>query len=189
MSSGGGVEVTTATAVRDTLSVTIPAEGRTRARERFAVTAPVSGRLTRLDLEAGDLVEEGQLLGRLFPAPEDPRVVATIRAEEDAAEARYREAEIRLREAEVQALQAEREAERRRPLLELGAITQEQMEQAELAADVADERRSRPRGPGSSGPSPPTRTFARSTSSRRSPAASSRSPTRARGSCWRARRS
>jgi HlyD family secretion protein len=68
-------------------------------------------------------------------------VIATARAEVQAAEARYREAETRLREAEVQALQAEREAERRRPLLELGAITREQLEQAELAATVADERR------------------------------------------------
>lgn len=140
-SGGGGVEVSVGTAVRDTLSVTIPAEGQTRARDRFTVAAPVSGRLTRLDLEPGDLVEEGQLLGRLYPAPEDSRVVATMRAEIDAADARYREAETRLREAEVQALQAEREAERRRPLLELGAITREQMEQAELAAAVADERR------------------------------------------------
>jgi HlyD family secretion protein len=137
----GGVEVTTATAVRDTLSVTIPAEGRTRARDRFTVTAPVSGRLSRLDLESGDLVEEGQLLGRLYPAPEDPRVLATIRAEVDAAEARYREAETLLRQAELQALQAQREADRRRPLLEVGAITREQMEQVELAATVAEEQR------------------------------------------------
>ncbi|MDH3423531.1 MAG: efflux RND transporter periplasmic adaptor subunit, partial [Gemmatimonadota bacterium] len=126
--------------VRDTLSVTIPAEGRTRARDQFTVAAPVSGRLTRLSLEAGDLVEQGQVLGRLFPAPEDSRVVATVRAEVDAAEARYREAVNRLREAELQALQAEREAERRRPLLELGAITREQLEQAELATVVASER-------------------------------------------------
>ena len=131
---GGGVDVSVATARRDTLSVTIPAEGRTRARDQFTVAAPVSGRLTRLDLEAGDLVEQGQLLGRLFPAPEDSRIVATIRAEVDAAQARYQDAETRLLEAELQALQAEREAERRRPLLELGAITREQMEQAELAA-------------------------------------------------------
>ncbi|MDH3205550.1 MAG: efflux RND transporter periplasmic adaptor subunit [Gemmatimonadota bacterium] len=140
VSGGGGVEVSVAEAVRDTLSVTIPAEGRTRARDQFTVAAPVSGRLTRLSLEAGDLVEQGQVLGRLFPAPEDSRVVATVRAEVDAAEARYREAVNRLREAELQALQAEREAERRRPLLELGAITREQLEQAELATVVASER-------------------------------------------------
>ncbi|HSH75755.1 MAG TPA: HlyD family efflux transporter periplasmic adaptor subunit, partial [Longimicrobiales bacterium] len=138
---GGGVEVTLAVAARDTLSVTIPAEGRTRAREQFTVAAPISGRLTRLDVRAGDWVEEGRLLGRLYPAPEDPRVIATARAEVSAAEARYLEAEARLREAEIQAEQARREAERRRPLLDLGAITRESLEQVELAATVAEERR------------------------------------------------
>jgi HlyD family secretion protein len=50
------------------------------------------------------------------------------------------DAEARLREAEIQAEQARREAERRRPLLELGAITRESLEQVELAARVAEER-------------------------------------------------
>lgn len=138
---GNGVDVTVAAASRDTLSVTIPAEGRTRARERFAVTAPVTGRLTRLDLEEGDTVEAGRLIARLYPTPQDARVVATIRAEVDAAEARYRQAEAYLREAELQARQARREVDRRRPLAEMGAITPERMEQAELAAVVAEERR------------------------------------------------
>lgn len=137
---GDGVEVTVAEAHRDTLSVTIPAEGQTRARERYTVTAPVSGRLTRLDLEEGDTVQEGQLLARLYPAPQDPRVVATYRAELDAARARHRRAQSLLREAELQAEQAEREVERRRPLAEMGAITRERMEQAELAATVARQR-------------------------------------------------
>lgn len=136
----GGVEVTVATVARDTLSVAISAEGRTRARDRFTVAAPVSGRLTRLDLQAGDAVEQGQLLARIFPAPEDPRMLATVRAEVSAAEARFQEAQAGVREAELQARQAEREAGRRRPLFEMGAISRERMEQAELAAQAASER-------------------------------------------------
>ena len=141
MSRGGAVEVTVREAGRDTLSVTIPAEGMTRARDQFTVAAPISGRLTRLNLKEGDTVTEGQLLGRLFPAPQDPRVIATARAEVSAAEARYVEADSYLREAELLALQAEREVDRRRPLAEMGAITRERMEQAELAAVVANQRR------------------------------------------------
>jgi HlyD family secretion protein len=137
----GGVEVTIATAERDTLSVVISAEGRTRALDRFTVAAPVSGRLTRLALEPGDVVEQGQLLARIFPAPEDPRMLATGRAEVSAAEARFQEAQARLRETELQARQAEREAERRRPLFAMGAISRERMEQAELAAEAANQRR------------------------------------------------
>lgn len=137
----GAVDVTIATADHDTLSVTIPAEGRTRARDQFTVAAPISGRHTRLDLKEGDLVEAGQLLGRLYPAPEDPRVIATARAEVSAAEARHLESDSYLREADLQARQAVREVERRRPLLEMGAITRERMEQAELTAVVAEQRR------------------------------------------------
>ena len=137
---GGGVPVEVAVAERDTLSVTIPAEGVTRAREQYTVAAPITGRLARVDVRAGDLVEEGQLLARLYAAPEDPRMIATARAEVRAAEARFTEAQARLREAQIQAQQARREAERRRPLLELGAITRESLEQAELAAQVAEER-------------------------------------------------
>ena len=137
----GGIEVTTAEVVRDTLSVSIPAEGITRARDRFTVAAPVTGRLTRIDLQPGDLVARGDVLGQIFPAPQDPRVVATIRAEVSAAEARYAAAEAALREAELQEQQSTREVERRRPLLEIGAISRERLEQAELAAVVAEERR------------------------------------------------
>lgn len=140
MVRGGGVDVTVATVARDTLSVTIPADGRTRALDRFTVAAPISGRLTRLDLKAGDMVEEGHLIGRLYPAPQDPRVIATMRAEVNAAEAQYREAEAGLREAQLQAEQADREAERRRPLLDVGAITRENLEQAELQATLAHQR-------------------------------------------------
>jgi HlyD family secretion protein len=138
---GNAVDVTVAVAAADTLSVVIAAEGSTRAQDRFTVAAPISGRLTRLDLKEGDLVEEGQLLGRLYPAPEDPRVIATARAEVGAAEARHLEAETYLGTTKLQALQAEREVERRRPLAEMGALTRERMEQAELAAVVANQRR------------------------------------------------
>jgi len=137
---GGAVTVNVAVVQRDTLSVTVGAEGRTRARDRFTVAAPISGRVTRLDVREGDVVDEGQLLTRIFAAPDDPRVVATARAEVEAAEARLRETEARVGEAALQAEQAEREVERRRPLFEMGAITRERMEQAELAARVANQR-------------------------------------------------
>jgi len=137
---GSGVDVDVAEARHDTLSVTIPAEGRTRPRDRFTVAAPITGRLTRIDLEEGDVVRRGQPLARLYPAQDDPRVVATARAEVTAAEARQVEASGRVREAALQAAQAEREVERRRTLADMGAIPRERMEQAELAAVVANER-------------------------------------------------
>jgi HlyD family secretion protein len=134
------IEVTTATVERDTLSVTVPAEGQTRARERYTIAAPVSGRVTRIEVEEGDNVEPGDVLGLLYPAPQDPQVVAAARAEVAGAEARHVEAEAYLREAKLHEEQARVEAERRRPLAAMGALPRERMEQAELAARVALER-------------------------------------------------
>ncbi|NOT43021.1 MAG: RND transporter, partial [Acidobacteria bacterium] len=53
------VEVDVATVTRDRLMVTIDEEGETRVRERFVISAPVAGRLQRVDLEPGDVVEQG----------------------------------------------------------------------------------------------------------------------------------
>jgi HlyD family secretion protein len=87
-------------------------------------------------VEEGDIVTEGQVLGRMFPAPHDPRVAATVSAEVRAAEAGYRDAEARVHEAAAHARQAEREVARRRPLSAIGALTAEALERMELAAEA-----------------------------------------------------
>ncbi|NNF13267.1 MAG: efflux RND transporter periplasmic adaptor subunit [Gemmatimonadetes bacterium] len=140
MARGRGIDVTVERVQRDTLSVSIAVEGRTQARESYTVTAPVSGRLNRLRVEEGDAIVAGQLLARLVPAPEDPRTLAALRAEVERAEAQLRGAQAQLREAGLQRTQAEREVERRRPLFEMGGLSREALEQAELAAVVAGER-------------------------------------------------
>ena len=137
----GVSDVSVASVTRDTLSVSIAVEGRTRARDSYTVTAPVSGRLARLDLKEGDTVSEGQLLARLVPVLEDTRTLAALQAEVEGAKAYLLQAEAHLKETELQYTQAEREVARRRPLLEIGAMTREAIEQAELAAVVAEQRR------------------------------------------------
>ena len=47
------------------LTVTVFDQGRTRARELYAIAAPVTGTLERIELEAGDPIEAGQVLARL----------------------------------------------------------------------------------------------------------------------------
>lgn len=134
------VDVDTATVRRDSLSVTVPAEGRTRARDRYRITAPNQGRITRIDVEVGDSIAAGTRIAWLHPLQENPQTVAQFRSEWEAAQARHREAEATLAQAQDAAMQAEREWERRRPLAEAGIITPEQAEQAETAARVAAER-------------------------------------------------
>ncbi|MEO1368279.1 MAG: hypothetical protein AAFX50_13990, partial [Acidobacteriota bacterium] len=49
-----------ATVTRGPLQVTLDEEGETRVRDRFVVSAPVAGRLLRIELEPGDPVRAGE---------------------------------------------------------------------------------------------------------------------------------
>ena len=89
----GGVPVETAAATRDSLSVSVGVEGRTRAIELFTVAAPVSGRLTRIEVDEGAQVEQGEVIARILPTQENPRTVLALQAEVEAARAASLEAE------------------------------------------------------------------------------------------------
>lgn len=136
-SRSGAMAVDTAAVRRDTLQVSVTAEGRTRLHDRFTVAAPVSGRLQRIGLREGQVVSKGDIVARIAPAPEDPRTQATARARVAVAEARRQEAAAQLSRLEGQAEQARREATRRRTLAEAGAVSTELLEQAEQAAATA----------------------------------------------------
>ncbi len=146
---GGGVPVRVAQVVRDTLSVTVSEEGRTRSRERFVVGAPISGRLSRTAIEEGDAVSTGQILTTLAPAPQDLRDQTVAQAAVEAAEARVPQAHAAVEEAETAYAQARREVDRRLPLLEQGALSRETVERFEQAAEAAAARVQTARSAGS----------------------------------------
>ena len=74
-----------AQAVRGPMEVTLDEDGETRVRERFVVSAPVAGRLQRIELEPGDAVVKGRtVVARLAPAA-PPLLDPRARAEYDAA--------------------------------------------------------------------------------------------------------
>jgi HlyD family secretion protein len=81
------------TVERGALEVTVEDEGRTRVRDRFVVSAPVPGRMDRIQLEPGDPVVAGKtMLARFLPT--DPALLdARTRGE---LEARVRAAEAAL---------------------------------------------------------------------------------------------
>ena len=134
--SAVGVEV--ATVRRETLTVDVEEQGRTRVRASYVVAAPIHGRLLRTAVDEGDRVEQADVLATMVPAPEDPRVQAEIRAALVAAEAREREARAVQREAESASARANREAERREQLFAQGAVSSETREQYEQAAQAAE---------------------------------------------------
>lgn len=61
-----------AAAVRGEMLVTIDGEGKTRSHDRYVVTAPVSGKMSRLTLHEGDPILHGQIITGIDPAPQRP---------------------------------------------------------------------------------------------------------------------
>jgi HlyD family secretion protein len=92
------------------MRVTVDEEGKTRVMERYLVSAPLSGRLRRIDLEPGDPVRAGQtVLASIDPADPallDVRSRAEGEARVQAAEAARRLASADLEKAKVAELQA-----------------------------------------------------------------------------------
>jgi HlyD family secretion protein len=131
------VPVDTAKVSRGTLSVTVEEEGRTRLRDRFVVSAPVSGYAVRVDLDAGDPVAKGQSVVTLEPLRSDsldPRSRAAAEARASAAEAALRAAEARVREAEAADGYAEELLERTRKLWDAGLSPKDTLDRVESEA-------------------------------------------------------
>lgn len=75
---------------RGDLQVTLDREGKTRVRDRYVVSAPVSGRVLRIELQPGDSVVAGKTVVATFLPGTSPLLDARTRTE---AEARVRAAE------------------------------------------------------------------------------------------------
>jgi HlyD family secretion protein len=129
------VEVDLATIARGTLRVTVDEDGKTRIREKYVVSAPLAGRLLRINMDPGDEVSAGQTLLTVIE-PRDPelldaRAIAQAEARVLAAEAAVKKVEPMLEE--VRAAQAFAEAElARMRSAGVPAITRTQLETAEL---------------------------------------------------------
>ncbi len=68
---------------RDTLRILVQESGKTRVRDRFIVSAPITGNLARMELRSGDAVREGMVVARLLPGTA-PLLDAKSRAEAEA---------------------------------------------------------------------------------------------------------
>lgn len=66
------VRVETAVVSRGEVLSTIDAEGRTRYHDRFTITAPISGKMFRIQLQEGDRVPRGFVLTHIDPSPPRP---------------------------------------------------------------------------------------------------------------------
>lgn len=110
------IEVDLAPATRGEVEVTVDEDGKTRIREKYVVSAPLGGRVLRINMDPGDKVEaEETLLATIEPRdPEllDARTIAQAEARVKAAEASLERMEPLLEEATASQQYADAELKR-----------------------------------------------------------------------------
>lgn len=129
--------VDVATVTRGELQVTVDEDGKTRIKERYVVSAPLAGRLLRIDIDPGDEVTTGvSRLATIEPSdPQllNPRELASAEARERAADAALQRADPGVESARAELTFAESDLARKRKLVEANSI-------AEIAVQDAERR-------------------------------------------------
>jgi HlyD family secretion protein len=129
------IQVEVVQATRGTVQVTVNEDGKTRIREKYTVSAPVAGKLFRIELEEGDAVVQGQtVLARIEPGDPtllDAREYAQAEARVRAAEASARQTNAALQRAEEAHGLAEHEYKRALELIQTNVMSKSEFDQAE----------------------------------------------------------
>lgn len=119
---------------------TIDDDGKTRVRERYTVTAPVEGTLSRVALKAGDAVGIGSTLATIMPNPApmlDERTRQQREQQLGAAEAALTRAGAAVERAQANLTQTSADLERTRILAAKGTVSRVALEHAELERQVS----------------------------------------------------
>jgi HlyD family secretion protein len=128
---------------RGHLAVRVRDDGITRVKERYTVSAPLAGRMQRVDLHVGDPVYAGTTritsITPTDPVLLDPRAEAEARARVAAARAAQRYTEQAIHRAELVEEYAAADLARARELYPTKAVTHEQLDAAERSWRTAVE--------------------------------------------------
>jgi HlyD family secretion protein len=130
------VAVDVATVRRAPFTQTVDEQAKTRIRDHYSVTAPLSGELDRIALREGDDVAAGSVVARLrpaLPALLDSRTELELRRRVDGARAAKQAADARAARAQVAQVQARLDGERSRKLAEAHLIATAKLQTDELA--------------------------------------------------------
>lgn len=134
------VEVDVAIVSRGTFEITVDEDGEARIRDPYLISAPLSGRLVRVELEPGDLVAEGQVIASIDPGEPgllDARTEAESRARVLAAMALQRRAQSQLETSRAEESKAARYYDRDKKRFEAREIASPMLEDAEHLLRVA----------------------------------------------------
>ncbi len=127
---------------RGPLVVTIDGDGRTRVRDVYVVSAPISGRVLRVEPHVGDIVEENETVLAVVQ-PTDPtfldrRARAQAQSAAKAAEAAFALAEAEQARALAELDFARSELRRARELAKRGNVSERDLDRARLQVRTAD---------------------------------------------------
>jgi HlyD family secretion protein len=127
-----GVEVRFEQVGRRDLVATVTASGKVQPKKKVDVSADITGRITRIAVREGDVVQKGQFLLQI-----DPTI---YQANLQRAQAAMSSAEAGAVQARANRDQAQRALTRTKELREQNPnlISQEQLEQAQTAFDIAE---------------------------------------------------
>jgi biotin carboxyl carrier protein len=135
------IAVETAKVSTGVFEQTIDDDGRTRVRDRYTVSAPLAGRVQRIDLRVGDAVIQDAVVAVILPSmPElqDPRTVRKLRERSGAAQASVSRAGAMEARATVALDQARSDAARASRLAAQGFVSSANLEQATLTARMRE---------------------------------------------------
>jgi HlyD family secretion protein len=139
------VPVDVAKTARGPLEVVVDESGKTRVKDRYVVSTPTAGSLTRLTLEPGDSVAAGDVLAEIAPAQSsllDPRARAEAQARLGAALSAMGQARAQVSRATAARELADQELARFTKMAAKGSVARQQLEQAQFEARMRAEEQS-----------------------------------------------
>ncbi len=125
--------VDVAEVTKGSLGITLDDDGRTRVRNRYVVSAPISGRVLRTSLTPGDEIKEGQVLATFVPIQTpllDGRTMAEAEARAHGASAAVKRAIASVEGARTALDLAKTDAARASSLSGEGAIPKAELDRA-----------------------------------------------------------
>jgi HlyD family secretion protein len=136
------VPVDVASAARGSLEVAIEETGIARVKDRYVVSAPVSGSVSRQVLEPGDAVREGDVVAEIAPSLSpllDARTRSEAQARLSAATSALGQAQAQHGRARVAEELARDEVSRARSLAAGGSLPGQDLDRAEFEARMRSE--------------------------------------------------
>lgn len=118
---------------------TVEEDGKTRVRERYVVSAPLAGRVLRIELKEGDTVAQRGLLAVMLPAAPallDVRTEQELKERLAAAEDELRRTKAVVQRSKAALKQARIDFNRSRELAREHLVPPAQLEQSELAVTI-----------------------------------------------------